>query len=83
MALDRKPQVELINVHRVTAEKEVIRYLKNSEHEFVEGLFYTAKRYGQSEFMFNGLQYILRRNRDFSFTVEVSAEQNLTTESLA
>ncbi len=81
--LHDKPLVELINVHRVLGDKEAIIFLKNADHDFVEGLFYTAKRYGRSEFDFRGLKYDVVRNKDTSFTVRLSEEQNISTEQYA
>lgn len=80
---EQAPQFELINVHRVIGDKEVMKFLKNADHEFVEGLFYTAKRYGRSEFFFQDLKYEMLRNRDFSFTVQVAVEQDFSTEQFS
>ncbi len=79
----RQPKRELINVHQIEGDKEAIIYLKNADHNVVEGLFYTAKRYGLATFVFNGLQYEMARNRDFSFIVRLSEDQNLTPETFA
>lgn len=82
-ALDRKQEPELINVHRVNGDKDAILFLKNAEHEFVEGLFYYAKRYGHSEFYFRDTQYEIIRNKDSSFTISLSPEQDLNIEAFA
>jgi hypothetical protein len=76
-------QPQLINVHQVLGDQAAIQYLRNADHEFTEGLFFTAKRYGYTTFMFNGEQYDIRRNHDVSFTVAKSVEQALTTESFS
>lgn len=78
-----QPTVELINVHRVIGDKDVIIYLKNADHDIVEGLFYQAKRYGHSRFQYHSLNYDIRRNKDFSFTIGVSEEQTISTEQFA
>lgn len=77
------PGFELINVHRVQAEKEIMLYLKNAEKDYVEGLFYTAKRYGKSSFQYKGDTYDIKRNKDSSFSIVFSENQNLTPESLS
>ncbi len=79
----RQPIFELINVHRVQAPKDVMLFLKNAEKDFVEGLFYTAKRYGRSSFYFAETNYEIHKNKDSSFTVVVSESQTLTPESLS
>lgn len=81
--LRRPPSFELINVHRVQAEKEIMLFLKNAEKDFVEGLFYTAKKYGKSSFQYKGDTYDILRNRDASFNIVYSENQNLTPESLS
>ncbi|MEK7537424.1 MAG: hypothetical protein AAB619_00420 [Patescibacteria group bacterium] len=78
-----KPRRELINVHQVEGDKDAIVYLKNADHDVVEGLFYTAKRYGITTLIFQGRRYDLVRNKDFSFTVRLSDDQELTPESFA
>lgn len=83
MALDRKPAFELINVHKVSGEKDAILFLKNSEKDIVEGLFYHAKRFGRAEFFFKDLKYEIVRNRDFSFTIGPSPDQEMTIEQFA
>ncbi len=83
MALERKAVPELINVHQVYAHKDVIRFLKNSDKEFVEGLFYQAKRYGRAEFEFSDVSYVILRNRDFSFTIEENPDTDLSTEAFS
>ncbi len=84
MALERdKRRHELINVHQVIGDKDVINYLKNSDHDVVEGLFYNAKRFGLATFVFQEQQYHITRNKDFSFTIELSEVQEVTPESLA
>lgn len=79
----REPVIELINVHQVRGDKDAIIFLKEAEHEYVERLFYTAKKYGRSEFMFREDKYEILRNKDFSFTIQISPEQELYTEQLA
>lgn len=79
----RQPTFELINVHRVQADKDVMLFLKNAEKDFVEGLFYTAKRYGRSSFQFKGETFDIKKNKDSSFTILLSENQNLTPESLS
>lgn len=81
--LKEQPQVELINVHQVRGDKDAIVYLKNADHDFVEGLFYTAKRYGRSNFEFRDLQYDMIKNKDSSFTIQLAEEQEVTTEQFA
>lgn len=71
---------ELINVHKVYGATDVIVFLKNAEHNFVEGLFYRAKHTGRTEFIWRGLRYDLVHNRDASFTVSLSEEQDIATE---
>lgn len=83
MALPKKQTTELINVHRVQGDKDAILYLKNADHEIVEGFFYQAKRFGRAEFEFRDLKYVIERNRDFSFTVRLSDEQEVSTEQFA
>ena len=79
---DTRQQKELINVHQVQGDKDALIYLKNADHDIVEGWFYTAKRYGMATFVFQGQKYDLVRNKDFTFTVRLSDEQTLTPESL-
>jgi hypothetical protein len=81
--LRREPTDELINVHRVRGDKEAIIFLKNAEHDLVEGLFYNAKRDGQSEFYFRDLRHVLTRNKDGSFTVGLAPNQEITIEQSA
>lgn len=83
MALDHKVEPELINVHKIYGHKEVIRFLKNSGHEFVEGLFYNAKHTGSASFTFADVRYDLLRNNDGSFTVAPTRDIDYNTESLA
>lgn len=83
MAVKKERRLELINVHQVVGDKDVIRYLKNADHDVVEGLFYQAKRYGLVQFWFEDQQYDLVRNRDFSFSVRLTENQNLSPEQLA
>lgn len=78
-----KVERELINVHIVNGDKEGIRYLKNAEHDLVEGLFYNAKHNGLSSFIYQGVQYDMVRNKDFSFTIRLSEEQRFSPESFA
>ena len=81
--LNRPSKPELINVHQIEGDKNAIIYLKSADHDIVEGLFYTAKRYGISTFIFQGQRFDLIRNRDFSFTVGLSDDQELNPESFA
>lgn len=83
MPLPSKTITELINVHQVHGEKAAIIFLKSAEKDFVEGLFYTAKRYGRSEFFFRDQRYDVKRNKDASFTVAISEDQSLSTEAFA
>lgn len=83
MALDHKVEPELINVHKIYGHKEVIRFLKNSGHEFVEGLFYNAKHTGSASFIFADVRYDLLRNNDGSFTAAPTQDIDYSTESLA
>lgn len=78
-----QPHRELINVHQVIGDKEIIRYLKNADHDVVEGFFYTAKRYGINTFIYQDQRYDIVRNKDFSFTVRLSDDQVLTPESFS
>lgn len=82
MPLERNvPRKELINVHQVMGDKDAIIYLKNADHDVVEGLFYTAKKYGTATFVFAGQRFDILRNKDFSFTIQLSESQELTPES--
>lgn len=83
MRIDKQPTVELINVHRVIGDKDAIIFLKNADHNFVEGLFYQSKRYGEAEFYFQNLKYLVTRNKDFSFLIHLSDEQDVSTEQFA
>lgn len=83
MTLDRKPVAEMINVHRVFGDKDVIVFLKLSEKDFVEGLFYNAKRTGRAEFFYRDLRHEIIRNKDTSFTVRLDPEQDFTIEQFA
>lgn len=83
MALDHKVEPELINVHKIYGHKEVIRFLKNSGHDFVEGLFYNAKHTGSAMFYFADERWELFRNDDGSFTAKKSVDVDFSTESLA
>lgn len=74
---------ELINVHRVQGPSEVVQFLKSADQEYVEGLFYNAKHVGQTSFPYAERTYDLVRNRDASFSVRLSPEQVVTTESLS
>lgn len=81
--INRTVKPELINVHQIMGDKNAIIYLKSADHDVVEGLFYTAKRYGIATFIFQGQRFDLLRNRDFSFTVGLSDDQELNPESFA
>lgn len=84
MSLDRtKGRPELINVHQVVGDADAITYLKNADHDVVEGLFYTSKRYGIATFIFQEQRFDLVRNKDFTFTVRLSDDQILTPEAFA
>lgn len=83
MGIKRPTQTELINVHQVTGERDVIYFLKNSEKDFVEGLFYQAKHTGQASFRYKDDRYLINRNKDYSFTIQVDPDQDITSESLA
>ena len=74
---------ELINVHQVIGDKDVINYLKNADHDVVEGLFYNAKRHGAARFDFGGQQYDIIHNKDFTFSIQLSETQDITPESMA
>ncbi|MBI3572916.1 MAG: hypothetical protein HY092_01815 [Candidatus Kerfeldbacteria bacterium] len=81
MALPKdRPRIEYINVHQIRGDKNGILFLKNADHEYVEGLFYDAKRRGAISFETNGVKYDLRRNKDFTFTVALSDDQEMFTE---
>lgn len=80
MALKRPVIQQLINVHQVTGDKAVIHYLQNLEKDFVEGLFYHAKRFGKADFIFGESKYEIIRQRDFSFTIALAEEQSISTE---
>ena len=83
MAIPKRQSVELINVHRVIGDKDAIIFLKNADHDVVEGWFYQAKHYGHAQFQFQGLNYDITRNRDFSFTIKISEEQTLSAEEFS
>ena len=83
MALERPKITELINVHKVTGEKEAILFLKNAEKEFVEGVFYQAKHFGKGQFICKDVLYDVIRNKDYSFSILENPDQNLSSESLA
>ena len=82
MSLNRKVEAEFINVHRVFGPKDVILFLKNAEHEYMEGLFYHAKHDRRVEFYFQSAKYEMVRNDDESFTIRLAEDQELTAESL-
>ncbi len=81
--LDRPNKPEMINVHRVYADKEIILYFRMSDPQMIEGLFYNAKRNQKTSFEHLGRAYELIRNRDGSFTVQLSEVQNYTTEAFS
>jgi hypothetical protein len=83
MIKNEKIEPELINVHKIFGGKEVVRFLKNSGHDFVEGLFYKAKHEGISTFVFADVPYEMIRNNDGSFTVREQEDIDFSTESLA
>ena len=81
--LDRSQRSEMINVHMVNGDKNAILFLKNAGHDFVEGLFYKAKRFGRAEFYLLDVQYEIIKNKDFTFTIQQTPEQGLTTEQFS
>lgn len=83
MALTRPKVVELINVHKVTGDKDAIMFLKNSEKDFTEGLFYQAKHTGQAHFYYRDKKYDVLRSRDFSFQVDESPDQEFSSEQFS
>jgi hypothetical protein len=83
MTIHHGPIEDLINVHRITADKDVILYLKNADDNFTEGLFYLAKRYGRSEFVFREEKYELVKNRDGSFKATKMVDYHLTSEAFS
>ena len=83
MPFDRKIEPEFINVHRVFGPKDVLMFLKNAEHDYMEGLFYHAKHEQHVEFFYQSARYEMVRNDDESFTVRLSEDQDLTAESLS
>lgn len=74
---------ELINVHRVHGLKKIVAYLRLSDEEVTEGLFFQAKRTGKAGFPFEGKNYELIKNRDGSFTIALAEDQIISTEDLA
>lgn len=83
MPLERPKINELINVHRVIGEKPAIIFLKNSEKDYVEGLFFQAKHMGTATFFFRDLKFEVIRNKDYSFTIRTSQDQELNAEQFA
>ena len=83
MTLDRPHVVEMINVHRVLGDKQAIIFLKNSEKDFVEGLFFKAKRFGSANFYFKDIKYDILRNKDYSFVILPNVDQDVSLEQFA
>lgn len=83
MPLDRAPQAELINVHKVYGYKDLVNFLKNSAHEFTESLFYASKRTGRAEFYYKNEKYLILRQDDGSFVISKDEEQNYSTEQFS
>jgi hypothetical protein len=79
----KPPSFELINVHQVLAEKDIILYLRMGDPGFVESLFYKAKHTGQATFEYRGRIYEINRNKDGSYTAKLSEEQTFNTESFS
>ncbi len=81
--LDRPDKGEMINVHRVFADKEIILYFRMSDPQMIEGLFYNAKRNRKTSFVYQGRTFDMTRNRDGSFTIKLSETQDYTTEAFS
>lgn len=74
---------ELINVHKVFASKDIIAYLRLGDQDVTEGLFYQAKRWGRVTFAYRGRNYDIVKNKDGSFSINISPEQDINTEEYA
>ncbi len=83
MAIPKPETVQLINVHRVIGDHDGIQYLKNADHDVVEGLFSQAKRFGRAQFVYQSMNYDMIRNRDFSFTIRLSEDQDTSPEQFS
>ena len=58
-----------IGVHSVKGSMDGIEFLKNASFKYVESLFWFAKRYKKSEFIYDGVMYVLERKEDVTYEV--------------
>jgi hypothetical protein len=77
MAGTRQQTTRYVNVHMVRGSKEAIDYLLNTDAHVVEGLFWMAKRYGKTDFEYQGSVYELVKNRDLTFTIELKDSEDV------
>lgn len=75
-------EFQSINVHQLNGDLNAIEFLKNADDMVVEGMFLRAKLRGQAEFRFHGQRFVLRKNRDLTYTVETKQEQASLLNSL-
>jgi|GEM_PF-2880967 len=76
MAVAHQQTTRYVNVHMVRGAKEAIDYLLNTDAHLVEGLFWMAKRYGKTEFEYQGAVYELIKNRDLTFTIQLQNSED-------
>ncbi len=72
----------MVNIHQVNGEVEAIRFLKNADFHWVEGLFLRAKQTGRTEFDYHGLVFELIKNRNLTYTVQQVPEKVTYLESI-
>ncbi len=73
---------EPVNVHLVNGDLRAIRFLRDADDEWVEGLFFQAKHTGHVEFAVEGVRYTIVRNRNLTYTVSELVERATDVESL-
>lgn len=59
-----------VGVHKVTGDLDGIEFLRNADQNYVDSLFWFAKRYGFSEYSYDDETYVLRRRKDISYDVQ-------------
>jgi hypothetical protein len=59
-----------VGVHKVIGDIDGIEFLKNGDANYIESLFWFAKRYGFSEYSYDDETYKLMRRKDISYEVQ-------------
>ncbi|MFC1662613.1 hypothetical protein ACFL04_00405 [Patescibacteria group bacterium] len=59
-----------VGVHKVTGDLDGIEFLRNADQNYVDSLFWFAKRYGYSEYSYDDITYTLIRKKDITYDVQ-------------